>query len=218
MSKVKVSAFSLSLDGFAAGPNQSLENPVGIRGPELHKWFFKTKAFQRMHGGDGGVDGVDNKFAERSFENVGAWIMGRHMFGPIRGPWPNLDWRGWWGEEPPYHVPVFVLTHHKREPLVMQGGTTFYFVTDGIESAMKQAKEAAKGKDIRIGGGVQVIRQYLNAGMIDELHLVYSPIYLGSGENLLAEIDMPALGFSVTEKAETPDATHIILSKRTQPE
>jgi dihydrofolate reductase len=215
MGKVKVAAFFLSLDGFGAGPNQSLENPLGVRGPELAKWFFKTKVFQKTHGGEGGVEGIDNSFAERSFENIGAWIMGRNMFGPIRGPWPNQDWRGWWGENPPYHTPVFVLTHHKREPLIMEGGTTFYFITDGIESALEKAKEAAKGKDIRIGGGVQTVREYLKAGLIDELHLVYSPVFLGSGESLLSGIDMPKLGFSVTEKAETADATHIVLSKRT---
>jgi dihydrofolate reductase len=167
-----------------------------------------------MYGDKNGVEGIDNTFAERSFENVGAWIMGRNMFGPVRGPWPNEEWRGWWGDNPPYHVPVFVLTHHNRDPLVMEGGTTFYFVTDGIESGLKQAKEAAKGKDIRIGGGTQVIREYLKAGLIDELHLVYSPVFLGSGESLLTGIDMPKLGFSVTEKAHTEDATHIILSKK----
>jgi len=215
MSKVKVCAFSLSLDGFGAGPNQSLEDPLGANGPELHTWFFKTKAFQKMHGGSGGVEDTNNEFAERSFENIGAWIMGRNMFGPIRGPWPNLDWRGWWGEEPPYHVPVFVLTHHPREPLVMEGGTTFYFVTDGIESALKKAKEAAKRKDIRIGGGVQVVREYLKAGVIDELHLAYSPVFLGSGESLFAGIDMPKLGFSVTEKVHTNEAMHVVLTKKT---
>jgi dihydrofolate reductase len=215
MSKVKVAAFAVSLDGFGAGPNQSLENPLGVRGPELHKWFFKTKIFQKMHGDSNavGVEGVDNSFAERSFQNVGAWILGRNMFGPIRGPWVNNEWRGWWGENPPYHVPVFVLTHHKREPLEMQGGTTFYFITDGIKSALKKAKEAANGKDVRIGGGVQVIREYLKAGLIDELHLVYSPVLLGSGENLFSGLDMHKLGFSVSEKADTVDATHIILSK-----
>jgi dihydrofolate reductase len=215
MSKVKVAAFSVSLDGFGAGPNQGLENPIGERGLELHKWAFKTNFFQKMHGNDrGGEEGVDNNFSERSFENVGAWILGRNMFGPIRGPWTNDEWRGWWGENPPYHVPVFVLTHHKREPLVMEGGTTFYFVTDGIESALRQAKAAAKGKDVRIGGGVQTIREYLKAGLIDEMHLVYSPVLLGSGENLFSGIDMVKLGFSVTEKADTPDATHIVLSKK----
>ncbi len=215
MSKVKVAAFAVSLDGFGAGPNQSLENPLGTRGPELHKWFFKTKAFQKMHGDSNqGVEGIDNTFAERSFENVGAWIMGRNMFGPIRGPWTNNDWRGWWGKNPPYHTSVFVLTHHKREPLVMEGGTTFYFITDGIESALKKAKEAANGKDVRIGGGVETIREYLKAGLIDELHLVYSPVLLGAGENLFSGIDMVKLGFSVVEKADTADATHIVLSKK----
>lgn len=214
MSKVKVAAFAVSLDGFGAGPNQSLENPLGIRGPELHKWFFKTKVFQQMYGDGNGVEDVDNQYAARSFVNVGAWIMGRHMFGPVRGPWPDDKWRGWWGENPSYHTPVFVLTHHKREPLPMEGGTTFHFVTDGIESALKQAKDAAKGKDVRIGGGVETIRQYLKAGLIDELHLVHSPVFLGSGENLFAGIDIPKLGFAVTEKTETPDATHIILSKK----
>lgn len=214
MGKVKVAAFAVSLDGFGAGPNQSLENPLGVRGPELHNWFFKTKVFQKFHGDGGGVEGIDNSFGERSFENVGAWIMGRNMFGPIRGPWPNGEWRGWWGENPPYHVPVFVLTHHAREPLVMEGGTTFYFITDGILSALQKAKEAAKGKDIRIGGGVQVVREYLKAGLIDELHLVFSPVLLGSGENLLAGIDMHKLGFSVTEKADSPDATHIVMSRK----
>ncbi|MGZ3691509.1 MAG: dihydrofolate reductase family protein [Pseudobdellovibrio sp.] len=216
MSKVKVAAFAVSLDGFGAGPNQSLENPLGVRGPELHNWFFKTKVFQSMHGAgsNSGVEGVDNTFGERSFENVGAWIMGRNMFGPVRGPWPNLDWRGWWGENPPYHVPVFVLTHHKREPLVMDGGTTFYFVTDGIESALKQAQEAAQGKDVRIGGGVQVVREYFKAGLIDEMHLVHSPIFLGSGENLFAGIDLPKMGFTVTEKVTSEDATHVVLTKK----
>ncbi len=214
MSKVKVAAFAVSLDGFGAGPNQSLENPLGVRGPELHRWFFKTKTFQKMHGTEHGVEDIDNVFAERSFDNVGAWIMGRNMFGPVRGPWADNEWRGWWGENPPYHTPVFVLTHHKREPLVMEGGTTFQFVTDGIESALRQAKEAAQGKDVRVGGGVQVIREYLKAGLIDELHLAYSPIFLGRGENLLADIDMPQLGFSVTEKMHTKDALHIVLSRK----
>lgn len=214
MSKVKVAAFAVSLDGFGAGPNQSLENPLGVRGTELHKWFFKTKVFQKIHGGGGGVEGVDNAFGERSFENIGAWIMGRNMFGPIRGPWPDNEWRGWWGENPPYHTPVYVLTHHKRDPLEMEGGTIFNFITDGIESALKKAKEAAKGKDVRIGGGVQVIREYLKAGLIDELHLVYSPVLLGSGENLFSGIDMSELGFSVLEKADTPDATHVVLSRK----
>jgi dihydrofolate reductase len=214
MSKVKVAGFFMSLDGFGAGPNQSLENPLRVRGPEMTKWFFKTKVFQEMHGGSGGVEDVDNTFAERAIENVGAWIMGRNMFGPIRGPWTNDEWRGWWGDNPPYHVPVFVLTHYKREPLVMEGGTIFYFITDGIESALKKAKDAAKGKDVRIGGGVQTVREYLQAGLIDEMHLAYTPVLLGAGENLFSGIDMPKLGFTVSEKVDTPDATHITLTKK----
>ena len=213
MSKVRVAAFAVSLDGFGAGPNQSLENPLGVRGTELHTWMFKTKVFQQMYGNGDGVEDIDNTFAEKSFENVGAWIMGRNMFGPVRGPWTD-EWRGWWGENPSYHTPVFVLTHHKREPLVMEGGTTFYFITDGIESALEKAKAAAKGKDVRIGGGTQTVREYLKAGLIDELHLVYSPIFLGSGESLFDGIDMPKLGYSVAKKVESDAATHILLSKK----
>src|SRR5438552_1722628 len=181
MSKVKVSAFSVSLDGFGAGLGQNLENPIGVRGFELMGWFMKTKVFREIHGETPGVAGVDNDFAARSFENVGAWILGRNMFGPIRGPWKDDSWKGWWGDTPPYHVPVFVLTHHARAPLEMKGGTTFYFVTDGIESALKKAQEAAQGKDVRIGGGVSTIRQYLTAGKIDEMHLAVSPVVLGEG-------------------------------------
>lgn len=214
MGKVKVAAFSVSLDGFGAGPDQSLENPLGVRGTELHTWVFKTRFFQEMHGAGGGVEDVDNTFGKRSFENLGAWILGRNMFGPIRGPWADGEWRGWWGDNPPYHVPVFVLSHHPREPLPMEGGTTFYFVTDGIESALRQAKEAAKGRDIRIGGGVSTVRQYLQAGLIDEMHLAFSPVFLGTGENLFSGIDLPKLGFAVTEKAETADATHVILGRK----
>jgi len=216
MSKIKVSAFAVSIDGFSAGPNQSLENPLGVRGTELMTWFFKTKAFQKMHGGGGGVEDIDNSFAERSFENIGAWIMGRNMFGPIRGPWLNHEWRGWWGESPPYHTSVFVLTHHKREPLVMEGGTTFYFVTEGLEVALKKAKEAAQGRDVRIGGGTQVVRDYLKAGLIDELHLVYSPVFLGSGESLLSDLNLPQLGYSVTEKVHTQEALHVVLGRTAQ--
>lgn len=213
MSKVKVAAYSISLDGFGAGPDQSLENPLGKRGEELHTWFFPTKRFQKMYGKEEGVGGADNDFAERSFENLGAWIMGRNMFGPVRGPWPNNDWKGWWGENPPYHVPVFVLTNHPREPLVMEGGTTFYFITDGIDSALAKAKAAANGKDIRIGGGASTIRQYLQAGHIDEMHLAVSPIMLGSGENLFAGIDLPKLGFTDIKTTHGTGATHVILKK-----
>ncbi|PWT98204.1 MAG: deaminase [Bacteroidetes bacterium] len=213
MGKVKVLAFTVSLDGFGAGPNQSLDKPMGDGGEKLHGWLRTTKVFQEMvMGKKGGTEGVDNDFGEKSFENMGAWIMGRNMFGPIRGDWPNNDWKGWWGENPPYHVPVFVLTHHKREPIKMEGGTTFYFITDGIESALKKARDAANGKDIRIGGGVSTIRQYLQAGHIDELHLAYSPVFLGQGENLFTGIDLDKLGFNKIERVEGEKATHILLS------
>lgn len=216
MSKVKVAAFSISLDGYGAGPRQDLNNPLGIRGPELHAWFLQTEAFKKMHGQTGGTTGVDNDFAGRSFENVGAWILGRNMFGPVRGPWATTgeSWNGWWGNNPPYHTPVFVLTHHPRSPLMMEGGTTFHFVTQGIESVLKQAKEAANGKDVRIGGGVSVIRQYLLAGGIDEMHLALSPILLGEGENLLYEINLPKLGFTSLQTVSGESATHIIIKKR----
>src|SRR5258708_39645860 len=192
--KVKVAAFSVSLDGFGAGPRQDLDNPLGVRGPEMFQWFFKTESFQKMHGQGGGAKGIDNDFALQSFDNVGAWILGRNMFGPIRGPWKDDAWKGWWGEEPPYHVPVFVLTHHTRAPLEMKGGTTFTFVTDGVESALQKAQEAARGKDVRIGGGVSTIRQYLTAGKIDELHLPFSPVLLSEGGNLWAGIPCTQLG------------------------
>jgi dihydrofolate reductase len=213
MSKVKVSAFSVSLDGFGAGPRQDRENPLGVRGVELHAWFMKTAAFRKMHGLGEGREGVDNDFASRSFENVGAWILGRNMFGPIRGAWQDDSWKGWWGDEPPYHVPVFVLTHYSRAPLPMKGGTTFYFVTGGPESALSQAKEAAYGMDVRIGGGVATIRQYLTAGQIDEMHLAFSPVLLGEGEHLFAGINLPELGFKPVESKPGEDATHIILKR-----
>ena len=212
--KVRVAAFSISLDGYGAGLRQSLEDPLGVRGTELHGWFFPTDVFQKMHGeGSAGSHGVDNDMGLQSFENVGAWILGRNMFGPVRGPWPDDSWKGWWGEEPPYHVPVFVLTHHARAPLEMKGGTTFYFVTDGIESALKQAKEAARGKDVRIGGGVATIRQYLVAGAIDEMHLAVSPVLLGEGEHLFAGINLHQLGFKVERTVAGENATHVMLQK-----
>ncbi len=218
MSKVKVAAFSISLDGFGAGPRQDLNNPLGVRGLELHGWFQQTEAFRKMHGQSGGDTGFDNDFAWRSFENVGAWILGRNMFGPVRGPWATTtttggSWNGWWGDNPPYHTPVFVLTHHARSPLTMEGGTTFHFVTDGLESALKQAKEAANGKDVRIGGGVSVIRQYLLAGEIDEMHLALSPVLLGEGENLFSGINLPKLGFTSLETIPGENATHILIKK-----
>jgi dihydrofolate reductase len=213
MSKVQVSAFAVSMDGFSAGPNQDLENPLGVRGPELMGWFFPTETFRTMHGGEGGTTGIDNDFAKRSFNNVGAWILGRNMFGPIRGPWGNSDWKGWWGEEPPYHVPTFVLTHHSREPLEMKGGTTFHFVTDGIESALNKAKAAANGKNVRIGGGTATIRQYLAAGLIDEMHLAVSPVILGAGEKLFDGLNLHALGFKPVERAMGENAMHVVLAR-----
>ena len=213
MSKVRVASFSVSLDGFGAGPRQDLNNPLGVRGLELHTWFLSTATFKEIHGDRGGTHGVDNDFAARSFENIGAWILGRNMFGPIRGPWKDGSWQGWWGEEPPYHVPVFVLTHHARSPLPMQGGTTFYFVTNGIESALGQAKEAAAGKDVRIGGGVSTIRQYLIANLIDELQLSMAPVLLGEGEHLFTGINFTKLGFTSVERVPGEMATHVIITK-----
>jgi dihydrofolate reductase len=213
MGKIKVIAYSISLDGYGAGPSQSLENPLGIRGREVHEWMFASKYFRKMIGQDGGVEGIDNDFVEKSFDNVGAWIMGRNMFGPIRGNWPDDEWKGWWGENPPYHVPVFVLTHHERKSIKMKGGTDFHFVTDGIESALEKAKGAAKGKDIRIGGGASTIRQFLQAGYIHEMQLAFSPIFLGSGEALFSGIDMPALGFNKIQRIDGERTTHIIITK-----
>ena len=213
MSKVKVSAFTVSIDGFGAGPRQDKSNPLGVGGTELHAWMRKTRMFHKMFEGTGGTTDVDNDFAEKSMENTGAWIMGRNMFGPIRGPWPDESWKGWLGENPPYHTPVYVLTHHARDPVKMQGGTTFYFVTDGIESTLKQAQAAAQGRDIRIGGGVSVIKQHLKAGLIDEMHLVVSPVLLGRGENLFSGVDLPQLGFVCSEYVTTTDAFHVVLRK-----
>jgi dihydrofolate reductase len=213
MSKVKVAAIGVSIDGFAAGPKQSLDHPLGVRGPELMGWFFPTKVFKDMQGGGGGSAGVDNQFAERSFQNIGAWIMGRNMFGPIRGPWPDESWKGWWGPNPPYHVPTFVLTHHPRPPLEMEGGTKFVFVSDGVQSALEQARKAAGDKDVRIGGGVSTIRQFLKAGLVDEMHLALMPVLLGNGENLFAGLDLSALGFKCVERVPSDQATHVVLKK-----
>src|SRR5579862_5719762 len=216
MPRVRVASFSLSLDGFGAGPEQSLEHPMGADGMGLHAWAFATRTFRAMHAPDAqaeGSTGVDDGFAARSFENLGAWILGRNMFGPVRGPWPDDSWRGWWGDEPPYHVPVFVLTHHPRPPLEMKGGTTFYFVTDGPESALKQAKAAAAGKDVRTGGGVATIHQYLLAGHIDEMHLAVSPVLLGEGENLFAGINLHQLGFKVVRVVAGENTTHVFVKK-----
>ena len=213
MSKLKVSAFSVSIDGYGAGPDQSLQNPLGVGGEALHEWAFPTRTFQRMFGNGSGTLGVDEDFAARSFANVGAWILGRNMFGPVRGPWPDDDWKGWWGDEPPYHVPVFVLTHHPRAPIQMQGGTTFHFVTGGIHEALERAREAAAGKDVRVGGGVQTVREYLRADLIDEMHLAISPALLGRGEALLADIDLTALGFRCSEHVASAHAMHVVLTR-----
>lgn len=214
MSKLRVSSFSISIDGYGAGPNQGVDNPLGVGGLELHEWMIHTRMFHKMQGQEGGTTGVDDEFATRGMENIGAWIIGRNMFSPIRGPWPDDSWRGWWGDNPPYHVPVFVLTTHARRPLEMEGGTTFYFVTDGIHSALAQAKEAAKDRDVRLGGGVAVIRQYLEARLVDEMHLTISPILLGSGEHLLANIDLPRLGYHCTQQRASETATHIVIARR----
>ena len=214
MTKLRVQSFSISLDGFGAGPHQDLDNPLGVGGKALHEWAFATRTFQQMFGTDGGTTGIDDDFAARGFNNIGAWILGRNMFGPIRGPWPDDTWKGWWGDNPPYHTPVFVLTHHPRPSITMAGGTTFHFVTDGIHAALQRAADAAKGQDIRLGGGVATIQQYLRAGLVDELHLAISPILLGSGEHLLAGIDLPKLGYQCTGHVPTPNATHVTVSKR----
>ena len=214
MSKVRVAAFGVSLDGFSAGPDQSLDNPLGVDFPEVMGWFFPTRFFRAMHGGgEGGETGVDNSMAERSFENVGSWILGRNMFGPVRGPWPDESWKGWWGESPPYHVPVFVLTHHAREPVAMAGDTIFHFVTGGIHEALERARAAALGKDVRLGGGVATVRQYLRAGLVDEMHLALAPALLGRGEALLQAIDLAAAGFGCTEHVATEHAMHVVLTK-----
>jgi dihydrofolate reductase len=215
MSRLRVHNFSISLDGYGAGPKQDLANPLGIGGMALHKWAFATRTFQRMFGQDGGTTGTDDEFAARSFKNIGAWILGRNMFGPIRGSWPDENWKGWWGDNPPYHTPVFVLTNHPRASIDMTGGTTFHFVTDGIHSALKRAVDAAKGQDVQLGGGVATLRQYLRAGLIDEMHVAMSPVLLGSGESLLEGIDAPKLGYQVIEHVPTPNTTHFVITKRT---
>ena len=213
MGKVRVAGFALSLDGFGAGSEQSLADPLGKRGTELHSWFFGTKTFKAMFGEGGGSDGVDEEYARRSMEGFGAFILGRNMFGPIRGPWPDDAWTGWWGTNPPYHAPTFVLTNHPRDPIVMEGGTTFHFVTEGIEAALERAKTAAGDLDVKIGGGVSTVRQYLQAGLIDELHFAISPVVLGQGEPLFVGIDVPALGYRVTAKDATDFAMHVVLGR-----
>ncbi len=214
MAKLRVQSFSISIDGFGAGPNQDLQHPLGVRGPELFEWFFATRVWRRMQGLDNGETGVDNEIAEQGFAGIGAWILGRNMFGPVRGPWPDELWKGWWGDEPPYHTPVFVLTNYPRAPLTMKGGTEFHFVTEGIHAALDSAIEAANGRDVRIGGGAATIRQYLRACLIDELHLVVQPVLLGSGEHLFTGIDLPALGYECTKHVAGERAMHFFLRKR----
>jgi dihydrofolate reductase len=214
VSKLRVQSFAISLDGYGAGPNQDLQNPIGVGGLELMEWFFPTRAWRQMHGESGGETGTDDRIAEQGFAGIGAWILGRNMFGPVRGPWPDENWKGWWGEEPPYHTPVFVLTHHARAPLTMAGGTQFRFVTGGIHAALEQATAAAGLLDVRLGGGVATIRQYLQAALVDELHLAIRPVVLGSGEHLLNGINLRALGYECAKYIAGERATHVLLRKR----
>lgn len=214
MSKLRVHNFSISLDGYGAGSHQSRENPLGVGGEELHDWVIATRTWRKMHGEKGGARGIDDEFMARGTVNIGAWIMGRNMFGPVKGPWPDESWKGWWGADPPFRAPVFVLTHHAREPIAMEEGTTFYFVTDGIHAALKRAGEAANGKDVLVGGGVATIRQYLQSKLIDEMHLAVVPILLGSGEHLFADLDLPTLGYHSREHVPTKSVTHVVLEKR----
>jgi len=215
MPKLRVSSFAVSLDGYGAGPEQSRENPLGAGGLALHEWAFATRTFRTMFGQDGGTTGIDDDFAAQGFAGIGAWIMGRNMFGPVRGDWPDENWKGWWGDNPPYRCSVFVLTNHPRGSIAMEGGTTFHFVTDGIHAALQRAFEAANGADVRLGGGVATIRQYLQASLIDEMHFAVSPIFLGSGESLFAGLNLPKLGYQRSDHVPTPNATHIVLTKRT---
>jgi len=214
MPKLRVHSFSISLDGFGAGPGQDRDNPLGVGGTVLHEWVFATRTFRQMQGGTGGETGTDDDFAARGFENVGAWIIGRNMFGPIRGPWPDEEWKGWWGDNPPYHTPVFVLTHHPRTDLSMEGGTTFHFVADDIGVVLTRAFDAAKGKDVRLGGGVGTLRQFLQARLVDEMHLAVSPRLLGAGENLFLGLDLPKLGYQTVENVGTATTTHVVIRKQ----
>jgi dihydrofolate reductase len=214
MPKLRVECFAISIDGYSAGPNQDLQNPLGVRGPELMEWYFSTRAWRTMHGKPDGETGVDNGIAEQGMAGLGAWILGRNMFGPVRGPWPDESWKGWWGDEPPYHTPAFVLTHYARAPIPMKGGTEFRFVTQGIRAALEQARAAAGDRDIRLGGGVSTIRQFLRAGLIDELNLAIRPVLLGAGEHLLHDIDLRALGYECWKSLAGERATHVSLRKR----
>ncbi len=213
MPKVRAAGFSVSIDGFGAGPRQSLENPLGERGRELHEWAFGTRTFQSMFGKDGGSEGVDEDFAKRAMDGFGAFILGRNMFGPSRGPWTDDDWKGWWGPNPPYHAPTFILTHHPRESIEMEGGTTFHFVVEGIETALQRAQASAGTLDVKIGGGVSTLRQYMLAGLIDEIHFAVSPVVLGQGEAVFAGVDLPSLGYRVVEHLSTEHASHVVLAK-----
>jgi len=213
MTQVRVESFTVSIDGYGAGPNQDISHPLGVGGEDLHQWFIPTRTFQRIHGAGAGTTGVDEDFAARGFRNIGAWILGRNMFGPIRGPWPDLSWKGWWGDNPPYHVPVFVLTHHARPPLEMEGNTTFHFVTGGIHEALDLARKGAKGMDVRIGGGSSTVQQYLRAGLIDELHVAISPVLLGQGERLFEGVDLRSLGYECVQFAASEKATHVVLRR-----
>jgi dihydrofolate reductase len=213
MSKVVVQSFAVSVDGFSAGPDQDIDNPLGVNGPEMFEWFFPTRTFREMHGLEGGETGIDDSFAAKGMSGKGAWILGRNMFGPIRGPWPDENWRGWWGDEPPYHVPVFVLTHYPREPLQMKGGTTFYFITDGIESALEKARAAAGDLDVRIGGGPATVRQFLEKGLIDEMHLAMRPVILGSGEPLFRDLDLRKLGYTCTGSTPGERTNHLLIER-----
>jgi dihydrofolate reductase len=214
MPKLKVFSIGISIDGYAAGPNQGPEKPLGVGGELIMEWLLSTRTLQSRLGRLGGTTGTDDDFAAQGFENIGAWIIGRNMFGPVRGPWPDESWKGWWGENPPYHTPVFVLTHHPRAPLAMAGDTTFYFVTGGIQVAVEQASAAAGAKDVRVGGGVATLQQFLLARLIDQMHLAISPVLLGSGENLFAELDLPKLGYHCTAHVSTPSTTHVVFSKQ----
>ena len=213
MPKLRVHCFSMSLDGYSAGPNQDLQNPLGVGGLRLFDWMFATRAHNRVHGQEGGTTGLDDDLVARGFEGIGAWILGRNMFGPVRGPWLDEGWKGWWGENPVYHTPVFVLTHHPRASITMQGGTTFHFVTEGIHAALERAFDAANGKDVRLGGGSATMQQYLRAGLVDEMHFVVSPALIGSGERLFQDLDLPALGYRLKEHIPSSGATHVMLGK-----
>ena len=215
MSRVRVAAFTISIDGYGAGPDQDINNPLGVGGTDLHQWLVTTRTFQRtLFGKDGGTTGIDNDFAARSFENVGAWILGRNMFGPVRGAWPDTSWKGWWGDNPPYHVPAFILTHHARQSIEMEGGTTFHFITGGIDEALERARAAAGSKDVRIGGGPSTIQQYLRKSLIDDMHIAISPILLGRGERLFDGVDLRASGYTCVEQVASEKATHIVIRRR----